>query len=297
MDKFKQLESFVSVARLGSLSAAARAEGIAPAMMGRRLDALEARLGTRLLLRSTRRLVLTDAGQALLEEAQRILRDLHDTEARITQGGIAPAGHLRISAPRILGRVCVAPLVPQFTRQHPQITIALDLSDRQVDVTVERYDCAIRLDGPEEAATQGLAIAQSRCVVVASPSYIEAHGAPHSLDDLQKHNCLSAAGHGQGASWVFRHKGRPREVQVGSDVASNDEAVLLDWALAGCGLLRCHDWEARDALEQGRLVSVLDDYAPAAGHIRAITPGQKYLPPRLQAFLDLLRHHCARHAR
>ncbi|OWT65746.1 LysR family transcriptional regulator [Candidimonas nitroreducens] len=292
MDKFKQLESFVSVAKLGSLSAAARAEGIAPAMMGRRLDALEARLGTRLLLRSTRRLLLTDAGQALLEEAQRILSDLHDTEARITQGSITPAGHLRISAPRIFGRVCVAPLVPQFTRHHPQITVALDLSDRKVDVTAERYDCAIRLDSPESTAPQSVTIAESRRIVVAAPAYLQAHGTPDGLEDLQKHNCLSVAGHGHGTSWVFRHKGRAREVQVGSDLASNDEAVLLNWALAGCGLLRCHDWEARDALEQGRLVSVLDDYAPAAERIHAVTPEQKYLPPRLQTFLDLLRQHC-----
>ena len=117
-------------------------------------------------------------------------------------------------------------------------------------------------------------------------------GTPRSLDDLQKHNCLSVAERGRDTTWMFRHKGRAREVQIASDMASNDEAVLLGWALAGCGLLRCYDWEARDALKQERLVSVLDNYAPPAHQIRAVTPEQKYLPPRLQAFLDLLQKHC-----
>src|SRR5690606_33034746 len=122
MDKFKQLKSFVAAATLGSLSAAARAEGVAPAMMGRRINALEARLGIKLLLRTTRRLTLTSEGSAFLEEAQRILRDLHDAETRIAQGGVNPSGHLRISAPAGFGRRHVAPLLPDFIATYPDVT-------------------------------------------------------------------------------------------------------------------------------------------------------------------------------
>src|SRR5690606_7616843 len=134
-------ESFVAVATLGSLSAAARAEGIAPTMMGRRINALEARLGIKLMLRSTRRIALTSEGNALLEDAQRILRDLNDAEARITQGSLKPTGHLRIAAPAGFGRQHVAPLLTDFLRTHPELTVTLDLPDRVVDLIEERYDC------------------------------------------------------------------------------------------------------------------------------------------------------------
>src|SRR5690606_1881351 len=121
MDRFKQLETFVAAATLGSLSAAARAEGVAPAMIGRRIDALEARLGVRLLVRSTRKLSLTSEGQALLEDAQRILRDVDDTESRVAHGSARPSGHLRVTAPAGFGRRHVAPLLPAFAAAHPQV--------------------------------------------------------------------------------------------------------------------------------------------------------------------------------
>lgn len=293
MDKFKQLESFVAIARLGSLSAAAREEGIAPAMMGRRLDALESRLGTKLLLRSTRRLSLTDEGRSLLEEAQRILRDLNDTETRIAQGGIQPVGHLRISAPMTFGRACVAPLVPRFIQKHPRIAVTLDLNNRQVDLIAERYDCAIRLDNPEEPGVMSLYIAETRRVVVAAPEYLQKHGRPRNLDDLEHHHCLSpGTENSRSTAWLFKNRGRIREIQVGNGMTSNNEDVLLDWALAGCGLVRRQYWEISKELETGRLVSVLDDYAVPPGGIYATLAEQKHPPLRVQAFVDLLRAHC-----
>ena len=145
MDKLKQLESFVSVATRGSLTAAAKAEGVAPAIMGRRLDALEERLGVKLLVRTTRRITLTHEGSAFLEDCQRLLAELANAEASVSAGGVKASGHLRITAPAGFGRRHVAPLVPSFRELHADVTISLNLSDRVVDLAGEGFDCAVRV--------------------------------------------------------------------------------------------------------------------------------------------------------
>ena len=143
MDKLKQMESFVLVAAKGSLTAAAQAEGVAPAVMGRRLDALEARLGVKLMLRTTRRLTLTPEGQAFLEDCQRLIASVADAEAAVSAGGLKASGHLRITAPAGFGRRHVAPLVPRFRALHPEVTISLNLSDRVIDIARESYDLSL----------------------------------------------------------------------------------------------------------------------------------------------------------
>src|SRR4051794_35227690 len=137
MDRFKQIETFVTVAAKGSLSAAALAEGVAPAIIGRRIDALEERLGVKLLVRTTRKITLTFEGSAFLEDCQRIIHDMQNAEASVSAGGVKASGHLRLSAPAGFGRRHVAPLVPAFTVAHPDVSITLDLSDRLVDLVNE----------------------------------------------------------------------------------------------------------------------------------------------------------------
>ena len=151
MDKLKAFESFVSVAVRGSLTAAAKAEGVAPAIMGRRLDALEEHLGVKLLVRTTRRISLTHEGSAFLEDCQRLLSDVANAEASVSEGGVKATGHLRITAPAGFGRRHVAPLVPRFRSAHPDVTISLNLSDRVVDLAGEGYDCAVRKRGTSGA--------------------------------------------------------------------------------------------------------------------------------------------------
>ena len=152
MDRLKQLESFVSIATRGSLTAAAKAEGVAPAIMGRRLDALEERLGVKLLVRTTRRLTLTHEGSAFLEDCQRLLVDMANAEASVSAGGVKASGHLRMTAPAGFGRRHVAPLVPRFQELHPEVTISLNLSDRVVDLAGESFDCAVRVgDMPDSS--------------------------------------------------------------------------------------------------------------------------------------------------
>ncbi len=290
MDKFKQLRSFVAVAALGSLSAAARAEGVAPAMMGRRINALEARLGIKLLVRSTRHLSLTSEGSAFFEEAQRILRDLSDAEARITQGSVSPSGHLRISAPAGYGRRHVAPLLPGFIASYPDVTVALDLTDRLVDLIEEGYDCAIRIGELDDSEMVGMRLADNQRVIVASPTYLGTHGRPNTPDDLAQHNCLSFGRQAnQSKGWLLKQDGRVRAVRVKGNLACSDGAVLHQWALAGCGLAWRSLWEVSDDLASGRLVSILDDFAAPPNGIFAMLPERKHLPLRVRLFVDMLK--------
>ena len=201
MDKLKQIEAFTSVATRGSLSAAARAEGVTPAMIGRRLDALETRLGVKLLLRTTRKLTITFEGQAFLEDCQRLLNDLANAEAAVSLGGLQANGYLRVSAPAGFGRRHVAPLVGEFMQANPEVTVNLGLSDRLVDLINENIDCAIRIGELTDSSMVSVRLGEMRRMVVASPAYLVAHGVPREPADLVGHNCLSL---GQQRGWVFR---------------------------------------------------------------------------------------------
>jgi len=290
MNKFKQLETFVAVANAGSLSAAARAEGVTPGIMGRRIDALEARLGVKLLIRSTRRLSLTSEGSDLLEEAQRILRDLDDTESRIGQGGLSPRGNLRVSAPAGFGRRHVAPLMVEFMQEHPHIRLNLDLSDRLVDLIEERFDCAIRIGDLDDSSIVGIRLADNRRVIVAAPAYLSRYGKPTHPDELARHRCLAFGGQGnQSRGWLLRVNGRVRAVRVKGRMACSDGAVLHEWALAGCGLAWRSLWEVREDLARGRLLTVLDDHAAPPNGIYAMVPERKHMPLRVRVFIDWLK--------
>ena len=287
MSRLKQIETFVSVASRGSLTAAAAAEGVAPGVVSRRLDALEARLGVKLLLRTTRRVTLTFEGSAYLEDCQRILRELGDAEASVSLGGVKARGHLRISAPAGFGRRHVAPLVMQFLDANPEVTVNLDLSDRLVDLVNEGIDCAIRVGELSDSSLVSIRLAENRRVVVASPSYLEEHGTPRALADLAGHNCLSL---GQQRGWLFRDNEEIVSIKVSGQLECNDGAVLHEWALAGRGLAWRSMWEVGEDLQRGTLVSVLDEFAAPQTGIYAVFPQRKYLPLRVRLLIDHLKH-------
>lgn len=287
MSRLKQIETFVSVASRGSLTAAAAAEGVAPGVVSRRLDALEARLGVKLLLRTTRRVTLTFEGSAYLEDCQRILRELGDAEASVSLGGVKARGHLRVSAPAGFGRRHVAPLVMQFLDAHPEVTVNLDLSDRLVDLANEGIDCAIRVGELSDSSLVSIRLAENRRVVVASPAYLEKHGTPRTLADLARHNCLSL---GQQRGWLFRVDSETVSIKVSGQLECNDGAVLHEWALAGRGLAWRSMWEVGEDLQQGRLVPLLDEFAAPPTGIYAVFPQRKYLPLRVRLLIDHLKH-------
>ncbi|BBO20275.1 MAG: LysR family transcriptional regulator [Rhodocyclaceae bacterium] len=287
MSRLKQIETFVSVASRGSLSAAAAAEGVAPGVVSRRLDALEARLGVKLLLRTTRRVTLTFEGSAYLEDCQRILRELGDAEASVSLGGVKARGHLRLSAPAGFGRRHVAPLVMQFLDANPEVTVNLDLSDRLVDLVNEGIDCAVRVGELTDSSLVSIRLAENPRVVVASPAYLDKHGTPRALADLANHNCLSL---GQQRGWLFRDGGEIVSIKVSGQLECNDGAVLHEWALAGRGLAWRSMWEVGEDLRRGALLSVLGEFAAPPTGIYAVFPQRKYLPLRVRLLVDHLKH-------
>ena len=299
MDKLKQLESFVSVATRGSLTAAAKAEGVAPAIMGRRLDALEARLGVKLLVRTTRRITLTHEGSAFLEDCQRLLADLSNAEASVSAGGVKASGHLRITAPAGFGRRHVAPLVPRFRDLHAEVTCSLNLSDRVVDLAGEGYDCAVRVGDFPDSSLVSVRLADNRRLCVATPQYLQRHGTPRHPNDLARFDCLTLSSDAsQTRGWAFRVANEDGSHEVlhikpGGPLDCSDGQVLHDWCLAGCGIAWRSTWEVEREVEAGTLVEVLAEYAAPPNGIYAVFPQRKHLPLRVRLWIDFLKHHYA----
>lgn len=292
MSQFKQIATFVNVVQRGSLSAAARHEGIAPAMVSRRIDALETRLGVKLLQRTTRRVTLTPEGSAFVEDCQRILRDLEDAESAVAARGVEASGHLRVTAPAGFGRKFVAPLLARFARLHPKVSVALDLSDRICDLLTEGFDCAIRFGEEADSSLTRIALGESRRMVVAAPAYLRRVGAPAHPRELIEHACLTlgdAAAAAPTRSWQFIDDGQTQGVRLSGPLSCNDGAVLHEWALAGLGLAWRSFWEVGDDLAAGRLVTVLDRFAAPPTRVYCVFPARKHLPLRVRLLVDHLK--------
>ncbi len=301
MDKLKAFDSFVSVATKGSLTAAARAEGVAPAIMGRRLDALEEHLGVKLLVRTTRRISLTHEGSAFLEDCQRVLADVANAEASVSAGGVKATGHLRITAPAGFGRRHVAPLVPRFRDLHPEVTISLNLSDRVVDLAGEGYDCAVRVGDLPDSSLVSVRTADNRRLCVATPQYLQRRGTPRHPGELVQHDCLTLSSDAsQTRGWAFRVPveggGGATEVvhlKPGGPLDCSDGQVLHDWCLGGWGIAWRSTWEVEAEIAAGRLVAVLEDFAAPPNGIYVVFPQRKHLPLRVRLWIEYLKHHYA----
>ncbi|MBL8333615.1 MAG: LysR family transcriptional regulator [Rubrivivax sp.] len=292
MDRLKQIETLVAVAGKGSLTAAARAEGVAPAVIGRRIDALEERLGVKLLVRTTRRITLTHEGSAFLEDCQRLLADLANAEASVSAGGVKASGHLRITAPAGFGRRHVAPLVPRFIAQHPEVSLSLNLSDRVVDIVNEGFDCAIRVGDLSDSSLVSLRLADNRRLCVAAPTYLQRAGVPRTPADLSRHECLTLSSDAsQTRGWAFVIEGALTHLRPGGRLDCSDGQVLHDWCLAGLGLAWRSTWEVEREIQEGRLQSVLDEFAAPPNGIFAVFPQRKHLPLRVRLWIDFVKHH------
>ncbi|KLN57160.1 LysR family transcriptional regulator [Variovorax paradoxus] len=313
MDRLKQLESFVSVATRGGLTAAAKAEGVAPAIMGRRLDALEARLGVKLLVRTTRRITLTHEGSAFLEDCQRLLTEFANAEASVSAGGVKASGHLRVTAPAGFGRRHVAPLVPRFHALHPEVTISLNLSDRVVDVRGESFDCAVRVGDMPDSSLVSVRLADNRRRCVATPEFVRRHGMPRHPNELSRFACLTLSSDAsQTRGWAFRVPRTARDQErtltaAGEDggeeliylrpegpLDCSDGQVLHDWCLAGHGIAWRSTWEVEAEIDAGLLVPLLDEFAAPPNGIYAVFAGTKHLPLRVRLWLDFLKEQYGR---
>jgi DNA-binding transcriptional LysR family regulator len=291
MDRLKQIESFVAVSTKGSLTAAALAEGVAPAVIGRRIDALEERLGVKLLVRTTRRISLTHEGSSFLEDCQRLLTDLGNAEASVTAGGVKASGHLRVTAPAGFGRRHVAPLVPGFLAQHAEVSLSLNLSDRVVDIVNEGFDCAVRVGDLPDSSLVSVRLADNRRLCVATPAYLARVGAPQSPAELTKHQCLTLSSDAsQTRGWAFLVEGEVTHLRPGGRLDCSDGQVLHDWCLAGQGIAWRSTWEVEGDIAAGRLVPLLEAYAAPPNGIYAVFPQRRHLPLRVRLWIDYVKH-------
>jgi len=291
MARLKQIESFVAVAGKGSLTAAANAEGVAPAVIGRRIDALEERLGVKLLVRTTRRVSLTHEGSAFLEDCQRLLGDLANAEASVSAGGVKASGHMRISAPAGFGRRHVAPLVPRFTAEHPGTSVSLNLSDRVVDIVNESIDCAVRVGDLPDSSLISVRLADNRRQCVATPGYLAAAGVPQHPNELSRHECLTLSSDAsQTRGWAFLVDGEVTHMRPGGRLDCSDGQVLHDWCLQGLGIAWRSTWEVQGDIAEGRLVVLLEDFAAPPSGIYAVFAQRRLLPLRVRLWIDFLKH-------
>ena len=285
------MATFVKVVGAGSLTRAARDLGLSPAMVSRSLASLEARLGARLIHRTTRRLHLTDEGAAYYDACVRLLGEIDEANAAASAGRGVPQGTLRVALPAAFGHRQVAPLVPRFAQRYPKVRLALHLSDRAVNIVEEGYDVAIRIGELEDSSLAARKLAPNRRVICASPSYLARHGTPHTPDDLARHNCLVTSWeHGFSMSWEYRDpEGRPGAVRVSGDYACDNWEVLREWAVAGLGVALKSTWDVRDQLEDGSLVALCPGYTfDTDVAIYAVYPHRRYLPAKTRAFIDFL---------
>lgn len=269
----EEMETFMAICRHGSLSAAARSLGLAVSVVADRLKALERRLGTPLLIRTTRRQTLTPAGEIYLAEIAPIIEAIDRLETRIRDVSTTPRGALRVTAPQPVGRRWIAPFAGEFVRRYPEARVHLTLEDRYADIAGEGFDIAIRGGPVVESEFAGHFLFASRRVLVASPAYLATRGTPQTLEDLAFHHCLVFNGGGHfHADWRFGKGEHGRTIRIGSHLATTSSDLPLIWALAGLGITQKSIWEVQDHLAAGRLVTILEEAEPDPASFYAIHP-------------------------
>ncbi|VEF11018.1 LysR family transcriptional regulator [Pseudomonas fluorescens] len=287
-----EMSVFVTVAREGSLSAAARALGLTPSAVSRIIARAEQRLGTRLLLRTTRAITFTAEGEAFLRGARRILADMDEVEEAIADQGV-PKGRLRISAALGHGRMAIVPLVTAFTARYPNIVVDLTLGDEVVDILAGQADVAVRFGHLPDSPLTARRIGATGQMVVASPDYLQRHGIPQQPEDLLKHNCLRFNFRRAESDWPFIRDGKAFALKVNGNIECSSGEALAQFARVGAGIARIGEFTVREDLQRGDLVALLEPWNPGDEEpIHAVFVGGATMPVRVRLFVDfLLEHH------
>ncbi|MFK0309848.1 LysR family transcriptional regulator [Pseudomonas sp. NPDC090233] len=287
-----EMEVFAKVVDEGSLSAAARALGLTPSAVSRIIARTEQRLGTRLLLRTTRAITLTAEGDAYLRGARRILADMLEVEEAITDQGV-PRGRLRVSAALGHGRQTVVPLVAAFSARYPQVLVDLTLSDEVTDILGGQADVALRFGHLPDSSLSARFIGDTGEVIVASPAYLERCGTPEQPEDLARHNCLRFNFRRAVSEWPFLRNGQAFSLKVAGTIECSSGEALAQLAKIGAGIARIGTFTVADELESGELIPLLEAYNPGDREpIHAVFVGGPAMPARVRVFVDfLVQHH------
>ncbi len=289
-DRITSMEVYIKVAAIGSFSSAVRAMGMSQTMVTKHIAALETRLGVKLFHRSTRSLSITEAGRNYLDSSSRILAELEAAESAIAADRFEPRGVLRVNAPVSFGARQISPLLPEFARRHPLVTVELGLNDRLVDLAEEGWDIAIRIGSLSDSSLIVRRLAPCRTVLCAAPAYLEARGTPRAASELAQHNCLGYTLTRLTSidRWVFGARGEAA-VQVSGNLRANNGDALRAAAVAGQGLIYQPSFIVADDLRAGTLVAVeMEEPTVALGGIYAVfLPGP---PPaaKVRALIDFL---------
>ena len=292
MDRWKEIELFVQVAETGSLSRAAEALELSNAAASRHLSALEERLGARLIERNTRRLYLTDTGQAFFSRAKSILLELKDAEAAVNATSLSPSGVLRISASLSFSLHHVAPLLREYTERYPNVTVHIGSANRYLDIIDNNIDVAIRTREVEPDSSITIRrLAETRRILTASPRYFAQHGMPKTLADLQRHKLLIYTLSNNPNELRFSRDGVTTTVTVKGVLDANDGQILRVAALDGLGILVQPSYIVYDDIVAGRLVPVLDEWDLPRLTINLAYPSRKQLSAKVRTFIDFMAGH------
>lgn len=288
MNKLREIECFIAVAELGSFVKAADALGISKAAVSRTVLELEARLGSRLMQRTTRRLSLTEAGSLYLERCKQIVADLEAADELLSAGSAKPAGLLRINAPVTFGVLHLAPLWPMFLERYPEVELDITLSDRIVDIIDEGYDLAIRIARLADSTLIHRKLTSTSLPICASPAYLEKHGTPSHPHDLARHHVISYSYNQGRDEWQFSGPDGPVSVRVHSRMHANNGDSCVQAALGGVGITRQPTFMIDQYLRSGQLVPILTDFGIPSLGIYAVYPSRAHLPAKVRAMLDFL---------
>lgn len=287
-DRAHSLAMFAAVVEQGSFSAAGRLLGLSPSAVSRTIDRIEARLGVRLLLRSTRALSITAEGQSYLQAARRILADLDDAEQQIADQG-APRGRLRVSAALSHGRLCIVPLLGEFAALYPHILVDIALTDTVTDVAAGQADVAVRFGILADSTLTARKLGETRRVIVASPDYLARFGTPQVPEDLHRHNCLNFNFRRAEPVWPFLRDGLEFAMTVKGNIEANNGETLGQLAAIGVGIARVGAFSVAQEIAEGRLVPILEAFNPGDVEIiHAVFVGGATTPARIRAFVDFL---------
>jgi DNA-binding transcriptional LysR family regulator len=291
LDDLSEMMVFARVVERGSLSAAARSLGMTTSAVSKRVAALESKLRTRLLHRTTRKLATTDAGDALYARVRRVLADLDEAEAEVSELGGGLRGVVRVSASLTFGQLHLAPLIADFLLDHPDLRVELRLSDRYVDVVGEDFDLAIRAGPQLDSSLIARRLAPDPRVVCGAPAYLERHGTPRAPEDLSRHNCMHHVYRGSGTTWSFEGPSGPVDVKVQGTLCINHSGAIREAAVRGLGLALLPRFAVIDQLRSGALRVVLEDYRMAEPGIYALTPQGAQPTAKVRALVDFLAEH------
>ncbi|MFZ6184229.1 LysR family transcriptional regulator [Nannocystis pusilla] len=292
MDRLDAMAAFVAVAELRGFAPAARKLGLSPSAVTRLVAALEERLSTRLLQRTTRSVSLTDAGARYLERARQILSDLDEAEAAVQAEQDAPTGRLVVAASVLFGRLAVAPVLSDYLARHPGVVAELTLSDRNVNLVEDGIDVAVRIGPLTDSSLHARRVGATRRVVVGAPAYLARRPAPRHPDELTDHAIVHFTGLDPAPVWRFVVADRPHPVALRPVLATNSTDATIAHAERGGGLTVALAYQVAEAVRAGRLEVVLAEFEPPPQPIHLVYPSARLVPAKVRAFVDLVLKTC-----